>query len=317
MTDDPVQVTLVRALDELYESRRQHARAAAAGTEVRIAAGAYVDRDVWAALDPRSRYLLKMRAVSDTRLHRPVLSHWSAAAVHGLPSLEGWPESIHATSGMAAGGRSSRQLVRHHARLADDDVVEVAGLLVTSIARTVLDLAVDASELASVTALDRALHVDRRGVDPPLTTLEAVWRAYSARMPFRGHARARNAIEFAVTESDSPLESVSRVNMRVAGLPRPTLQKRFDDHLGLIGFSEFYWEEHRLVGEADGRSKYTDPRYRRGRSLEQLLLDEKERADRIRATGPAVSRWGWATAIKPEALRRHLMAAGLPTSQPW
>jgi hypothetical protein len=317
MTDASKRLVLARDLDEPFESRRQHARNVRRGSEIRVSHGAYVDAATWEALDPRSRYLLHVRAVAETRHHRPVLSHRSAAAVHGLPVLGEWPRSVHITAGVAAGGRSSGDIIRHSARLADDDVVEVDGLLVTSVARTVLDLATDEPLLESVPALDRALHIDRRGVPAPLITTEAIWASYARRMPFRGHVRARTAIEFAVSDADSPLESVSRVNMRAIGCPRPELQARFDDYRGLIGFSEFYWREHRTVGEADGRSKYTDPRYRRGRTLEEVLLDEKTRADRIRALGIAVSRWGWQIGVSPVLLARHLAAAGLPLGLRW
>jgi len=315
--DDSAKVTLTRNLDEIYDSRRQHARRAARGDETRVATGAYIPTSVWEALGPRDQYLLRVRAVAETRLHRSVLSHWSAAAIHGLPSIEAWPSTVHFTVGQTAGGRSSGPVTRHSMKLADEDVMEVDGLLVTTVSRTLLDLAAGASLLSSVAALDHALHVDRRSGLPPRATIEQLWSRYGALMPFRASARARDAIEFAVTEADSPLESVSRVNMRTIGCPRPTLQQRFDDYRGLIGFSEFYWEQFSLVGEADGRSKYTEPRYSNGRTLEQILLDEKERADRIRALGPDVSRWGWRTAISPEALRRHLSAAGLPMGQPW
>jgi hypothetical protein len=317
MTDAAARLVLARNLDEPYESRRQHARNALRGSEIRVAHGAYVDASAWAALDGRSRYLLRIRAVAETRLHRPVLSHRSAAAVHGLPTLGEWPRSVHITAGPAAGGRSSGDIIRHSAKLADDDVVELDGLLVTSVARTVLDLAITEPPLESVPALDRALHVDRRAEAAPLATIDDIWRSYADRMPFRGHVRARAAVEFAVPDADSPLESVSRVNMRAIGCPRPDLQARFDDYRGLIGYSEFYWRQHRIVGEADGRSKYTDPRFRTGRSLEEVLLDEKARADRIRALGIDVSRWGWQIGVSPTLLARHLGAAGLPLGVAW
>jgi hypothetical protein len=317
MTDAPAKVTLTRDLDEIHDSRRRHARRAAQGAETRVGSGAYVDTPVWESLGRREQYLLRIRAVADTRLHRPVISHWSAAAIHALPSLDPWPSTVHFTVGLTSGGRSSGPATRHSMKLTDDDVVEVDGVLVTSVARTLVDLAAGATLLSSVVALDHALHVDRRGGAPPRVTVDELWSRYAALMPFRAHARARDAIELATTKADSPLESVSRVNMRAIGCPRPVLQQRFEDHRGLIGFSEFYWHELALVGEADGRSKYTDPRYRGGRTLEEVLLDEKERADRIRALGPDVSRWGWSTAIHAEALRRHLSAAGLPMGRPW
>lgn len=311
MTDAPAKIVLTRDIDEATDSRRQHARNVVRGTEMRLASGAYIDAAAWKELDARERYILTIRAVTETRPRRGVLSHWSAAAIHGLPAIEPWPETVHFSMVPTSGGRSFGRIVRHAASLSDDDVVEVDGLLVTSAPRTALDLAIAAPRLSSIAVLDRVLHVDRRAITPPIATHDDLWDCYARRLPFRERARARAAIEFATTQSDSPLESVSRVNMQVIGCPRPVLQQRFDDYRGLIGFSEFYWEAHALVGEADGRSKYTDPRYRNGRTLEQVLLDEKDRADRIRAVGPDVSRWGWRTAMCPDALRRHLSAAGL------
>ena len=295
-----------------YDDRRSHARAAEVGSETRVAHGVYADAAQWGSLDQRARYIARVHAIARTRLRRPVISHWSAAVLHGLPSVAQTLESVHVTAPKASGGRSYPGVAMHCVPLGDDDVVEIDGLLVTSLARTLIDIAASAAAISSVPALDQALHQDRRGEKQPLLSTAELWDAYSRRMPFVGHARGRAAIEFAVTSSDSPLESVSRVNMREIGFSTPELQHRFDDHRGLIGFSEFYWAEYRLVGEADGQSKYTDPKYRRGRLLEQVLLDEKERADRIRALGETVSRWGWSTAISPRALRAHLLAAGLP-----
>jgi hypothetical protein len=208
-------------------------------------------------------------------------------------------------------------MVRHAVPLDDDDVTEVDGMLVTNVARTVIDMSAVAGMLTAVACADRALHVHRFDREPPLTTLEEVQARFAAALPMRAHARVRRVIGFASPFADSVLESVSRVSMATVGVPRPVLQHRFDDHRGLIGWSEFYWPKFGVVGEADGRSKYHDPALRGGRSLEEVLYDEKVRADRLRALGLRVSRWDWDTAIHPEALRRHLMAEGLPAGMPW
>jgi hypothetical protein len=248
-----------------YDDRRGHARAAEGGAETRVAHGVYADAVQWGSLDRRARYIARVEAIARTRLRRPVVSHWSAAALHGLPVVSQKLDAVHITAPRASGGRSYPGVTMHCVPLCDEEVVEVNGLLVTSLARTIIDIAASATTVSSVPALDHALHLDRGGEKPPLLTKAELWDAYSRRMPFVGHARARTAIEFAVATSDSPLESVSRVNMREIGFPVPELQHRFDDHRGLIGFSEFYWPEYRLVGEADGQSKYTDPKCRRGR----------------------------------------------------
>jgi hypothetical protein len=315
--DATPKLVFVSALDEMGGSRRHHAREAERGRQVRVARGAYLDMAEWNAADERTRHILRIQAESASREVPFVVSHWSAAAIHGIPFLGGAPEKVHFTRDSQIRSHASGTVKYHYLPLGDDDMVQIDGLTVTSVARTLVDLAVSDTFISSVTALDSALHIDRRGKIPPLTTVEEVEACFEARMPIRAHSKARKSIQFSVTEADTPLESVSRVNMYRIGCPKPLLQQRFDDHRGLIGVSEFFWEESAKVGEADGKAKYTDSRYRRGRSLEQVLLDEKERADRIRALGLDVSRWGWATALDPDKLRRHLVAAGLPMGHPW
>jgi hypothetical protein len=282
-----------------------------------VSRGAYLDGRAWQELGPRERYLLRIRAVAETRRNRPVISHWSAAAVHGLPMIAEWPSSVHVTQPLARGSRSRNGVVRHSLRLEEPDVIEIDGMLVTTIARTLLDVAAVAPQAASVAMVDFALHVDRFGRRGPLVTQDELLELWESSLPFRGHVRSRDVIEFGETAADTPLESVSRVNMRKIGCPRPLLQAQFRDADGFIGESDFYWEDCRVVGEADGDRKYLDEAFRSGRTPEQVLLDEKVREDRIRALGNGFGRWRWTTANDPAALRRKLLATGLPTGVPW
>jgi len=317
MTRSFIPLIFARSLDS-DDSRQRHARLAQSGVEHRVAPGVYADKPAWDALSSRDQYIHRIRAVVETRaFDSVVVSHESAAALHGLPVLGSWPRQVHLTVGRTSGGKSRGDIVKHCLGIGADDLTTVAGLRVTSIARTVIDLAAASKFMNGIVVADHALHVDRWSRQDPLCTLDEIGAALERRLPARAHARISRAIGFATTQSDSPLESASRVNMHAVGIPRPVLQQQFSDYRGLIGFSEFYWPEFKLVGEADGRSKYTDPRYRNGRTLEDVLLDEKNRADRLRAIGLDVSRWGWDIGVNPEALRRHLEAAGLPSGQPW
>jgi hypothetical protein len=310
-------LVLVSAIDAFDDSRHRHARAASNGTERRIARGAYVNSAEWAVLDARERYVLLVRAVSETRRRRLVLSHWSAAAVHGLPHVGPWPEAVHVTIGPTSGGRSHPGVVKHGVRLNNDEIVEIDGMLLTSVARTAVDLAAIASFTAATVILDRARWIDRRQRSEPLTTIDEIDGVWRARGAFRGHARARAAIDFSTTNADSPLESISRVNMMRAGCPPPVLQSSYGDYSGVIGEVDFDWPEYGLVGESDGRQKYADPVLRAGRSVEEVLLREKDRGDRLQALGKRVIRWGWSVGTNPGALKRHLGAAGLPVGKRW
>src|SRR5690606_23830406 len=105
-------------------------------------------------------------------------------------------------------------IAQHNRFLEDDEVVEIDGMLATSVARTVLDIATVASRFTAVAMADRALYVDRFRRDEPLTTKDELCALWEGSLPFRGHVRSRDVIEFAETLAESPLESVSRVTMR-------------------------------------------------------------------------------------------------------
>jgi hypothetical protein len=317
MSDLTPNLVYARDLRDAYETRQQHARSVSRGRETRVARGVYLSADAWAQLNATERYLARVRAVANTRRNRPVLSHWSAAAVHGLPIVGAWPREVHTTIGRATGGRSRNGVVAHARLLADRDVVEVSGMLVTSVARTVLDMAAAGTFMVAVTMADRALHVDRFGRRPPLTTKRELFEGWELSKPHRGFMRAKSVLDFAETRADSPLESVSRVNMRVIGCPRPLLQSGFSDYLGFIGETDFDWPDFAILGEADGGVKYLDPAYRNGRTAEEVVRDEKVREDRLRALPRGFTRWGWSIAMRPAALRTHLLNAHLPMGAPY
>jgi hypothetical protein len=74
---------------------------------------------------------------------------------------------------------------------------------------------------------------------------------------------------------------------------------------------DFFWKHLGVVGEADGRSKYSGDE----------LWQERIRQGRITDTGLLIVRWDWATAMRPAALceriehefqrARQLRAAGI------
>jgi hypothetical protein len=203
--------------------------------------------------------------------------------------------------------------IRHTGGL-PDDWVEIDGLDVTTLARTVVDLARTESFGRAVTLADSAL---RRTLHPiegvPRTLLTtADLEAELDRVPVRhGSAKARRVIEFADGAADRPGESISRVSMRMAGLPQPQLQVKLAGASGRIWTVDFWWPFANLIGEFDGKSKYTDAEFLRGRTPQQAVYDEKLREDDLRAAGHLVCRWPWKIALSPALLRDRLVAAGL------
>ena len=146
---------------------------------------------------------------------------------------------------------------------------------------------------------------------PALSTevlLAAVGGNYSA----AAAQRIRTAVAFADPRSGSPGESYGRALMWVAGFQPPDLQHEVRDGAGLVGYTDYYWSVARAAGEFDGVEKYVKPEYLRGRTVSQIVMDEKERENRIRATGLQVVRWVWPDLMNPRRLEQNLAAIGVP-----
>lgn len=284
------------------------------GDLVPIVRGVYVERGFWAGLDRHARQRAKSCAVNELLGPGVIFSHSSAAGLWRLPRVGVWPQKEHAVVANAtAGGRSSSILVRHALGTAAE-TVEIEGLAVTGLARTVIDVAATHAFGEAVTVADAAL----RRTDHPLTGVPQSFLTKQALLaeldsvPMRhGSARARRAIEFANGLADRPGESMSRLSIHLAHLPAPELQVVLYGASGRRYIVDFWWPHCRLIGEFDGEFKYSDAEFMRGRTRHQVLIDEKKREDDLRAAGYTFSRWDMAVAVSPQKLRTHLIAAGL------
>jgi hypothetical protein len=281
---------------------------------VRLRRGVYLDAARWAALDADARYLQLVRGTALGCTTLPVLSHESAAALWGLPLLGGPPTDVHVLVDRTTGGRSDPGLRRHALGLADADVTTVDGLLATTLARTVVDLAATASVYRAVAVADAALWCDPFTPAPRLTG-DQLFAEWERMMPFRGFARARRVLEFAESGAGSAAESASRVSIAVAGFPAPVLQRHFIVD-GRDAWADFYWAEVDAIAECDGMGKYLDARLRVGRTIEQVVMDEKYREDALRRQVRGFMRWGYSEALSPQRLRLKLLELGLQPGRP-
>lgn len=228
-----------------------------------------------------------------------VASHISAAILHGLPLIDApTGAGVHLSRARADGGRSAQGLILHTSPGALD-VVDVDGLPVTSVARTVADLARTSGFVTGVCAADRALF-------KKLMTTEEFAEEVERARGRTGVATLRRVFDFADGLSESPGESLSRcVIARFPEFPAPRLQHEFRRADGsFVARTDFDWEG-RLVGEFDGKAKYTG-RAKPGEDPGEVAWKEKRREDEIRALGPFVVRWIWADLYRPARLRRIL-----------
>ncbi|NHT18657.1 type IV toxin-antitoxin system AbiEi family antitoxin domain-containing protein [Cellulomonas sp. IC4_254] len=277
-------------------------RATRAGALVRVRHGTYVPAEAWAAADEAERHRLRVLAAA-RRLRAPVFGRESAAAVWRLPLLGDWPRDVHVLVPLASGTPSSPGVRRH--RVADPAATRcVDGLAVTTVARTVVDLARAGSFARGLVLADDALR--RRGVSP-----DDLAREVAAAGTGRGVRAARRVVAEADAGAESPGESLSRARMIELGLPQPVLQREVRDHRGLVGRVDFLWERLGVVGEFDGRLKYRAGGVGDRTADEDRVWAEKRREDRLRAAGLRVVRWTWQDALHPARLASVLASAGI------
>src|SRR5829696_485706 len=259
-------------------------RRADRGELVRLRPGAYLPSG--AGRDPLERHRRLVIATLAALRTPSVVSHQSAAVLHGLP-LWGVPLGrAHVTRRPPASSDVGRHLRCHVARLPDDDVVVVGGIAVTSVVRTLLDLARVLTFEPAVVLLDAALRA--RAVDHVVLQGRA---AELGRVP--GARSAIRAVRFADGRSESVGESRSRVLLARLGLAPTTLQlevRRYDG--AFLGRADFGWDDERVLGEFDGRIKY-GRLLRPGQAPGDAVFEEKRREDAFRDEGWGVVRWTW------------------------
>jgi hypothetical protein len=126
------------------------------GDFVSLRRGAYVAASQWRELDARGKYRLRVLAAVAYSQRPLVISHLSAACLWDLPWFSAYPRAIHALEPEANGGRSSSVIARHTVGITDE-YVSIEGVLVTSLARTVVDIARSTSFEKAVAVADAAL----------------------------------------------------------------------------------------------------------------------------------------------------------------
>ena len=225
----------------------------------------------------------------------------TATALHGLPVYASRGDRVDLVVRGQHTRHSAPDVRRHQWPLPADDVVDINGLRVTSLARTLYDVIRLCSLEAALIAMDAALHRvawndDDNTYDEDLA--QALTAAIEARVAAhpgaRGIRQGRFVLEFADGRAQSPGESLARLRMWQLQLPAPILQLR----VGLPG-GRYALLDLALPGlerwlEFDGAVKYSDPRMLAGRTPDEVRSDEAQRQDAVeRVTGWDCDRMGW------------------------
>jgi hypothetical protein len=269
-----------------------------AGQWSRLSRDVYVEPNTWPSEEPAwdratRLHLLRTRAVVERMGGDVVVSHQSAAVLHGLPTWGLDLTKVHLTK---ATGRARSDAVAdvHRSRFDPGEITVVDGLRVVTPARAITETTCVSSYEVGVVLADAALR-------QRLVTAEALVATADRHSYRTGAPAARAAARFADGLSESVGESRLRVLMANHGLPAPALQVEIRDADGrLVGRVDFLLPD-RLVVEFDGALKYGE--------AADAVLAEKWREDRLRDCGYRVVRASWADLDQPRATADRIRRA--------
>jgi predicted transcriptional regulator of viral defense system len=137
--EDVDTIKLSRDLTALGYTAQELGRMARSGELHRIRRGAYADEPAPTDAGDNHRQLIE----TTVRLSSPscVVSHLSAAVLHELPLWDDLLGRVHLTRDRVTGAKLRRYSQLHVGALAADEITEVDGIRVTTVARTAVDVA--------------------------------------------------------------------------------------------------------------------------------------------------------------------------------
>jgi hypothetical protein len=281
------------------ETDRTLAEARCAGVIVRLRRGMYAPADIYEACDDSGKHLLHARAALAAQKGPVALTGASAAALHGFALYQQDLSIVHILR-LDQGASRRKALTNHHIVIKDIDseLGQYDGIVAVSPARAVWEVACRSTMESGVVTADSAL----RKAPQLANEIEELQEKFAY---FPGSRQGRITIGFADGRSDSPGESVTRVQFHRYGIPIPDLQYDvIDDQGNLIGTSDFYWKEYRHLGEFDGKIKY-QKLLRAGETPSDCVFREKRREDAMRADLRGMTRFTWSM-VMPDTARKTM-----------
>lgn len=259
-------------------------RRVAAGTVVSPARGLYVSAGRWEGLKTDQRTLFLARGLQEQHPDW-VFCGPTAAVAYGVDvswSLQG---NIHVAT-TRSGHSPNGTLVHRHPILREGE---------------------GASRIEMVGGL-RAGVVSRDGF---ASYVESV------RDGSRGKDLVRGTLAWADPRSENGGESIARARMLLLGYACPELQVEVPNLVegGAPFRADYCWVRADgvvILGELDGTDKYVEEEMTRGRSIDEVLSDEKDRESRISLYDVVVMRFRFGLTADPDAFAAHLDRYGVP-----
>ena len=254
----------------LAELRRLGLSQAQVDRRARIGVLHRVHRGVYSFGRPRPDFEGACRAALMASGRNAAISHASAARLWRLRASEG---PIHVTVPRHRAGHPELNVHRPRC-FSDADVVSHGGLVVTTVARTLLDL-------AATEPLDRVERLVHEAGVQRVLDMVSIYDTCSRNLNHRGRRKLESALEAELAPTRSGLELVFLELCRAAALPAPIV----NGHLWTgerLEEVDFHWPQARLVVETDG-ARYHASRWRRRR--------DAEKTGRLRGAGWTVRRF--------------------------
>jgi very-short-patch-repair endonuclease len=184
---------------------------------------------------------------------RGIVAGLSAAAMHGTK----WIDACEPAELIHDNRKPPPDLVVRTERVLPDEIAERSGMWVTTPARTAFDLGRHiGSRVAAVCRLDALANA----TDLELVDVETVIAAHPG-VP--GAPRLRRVLPLMDNGAESPQETVARLALIDAGLPRPKTQFRvFDQYGQFVARLDMAYDDVQIGIEYDGPQHWTDPAVR-------------------------------------------------------
>lgn len=297
------------AFGTTHAQRQALSRRASAGELHPTLPNLYADAAYWQSLSPPERTLHIARALA---VKHPdwAFGGITAATAHGLDHrwrLHDGTITVATTrsSGTCANGRIRRLHIPANQR-----IVTVNGIRVTDQARTVVDCGLTVAFRDALAIIDSAMSKGLSAADI---------LAASARIR-RNPLPVLQLLRYANPGSENGGESLARGTIIEQKFMVPEVQVTFvDPSAGQTYRVDFAWRLPNgriIVGELDGTEKYVNPTMTDRRSIQGVVLAEREREEALRRAGvTTIFRFTFDDVIRREPLIGKLLAAGVPRNQ--
>ncbi|NEG55115.1 CTP synthase [Bifidobacterium sp. SMA15] len=242
------------------------------GTVVKPFRGLYAQADYWNALDRYEQVRHIVRALAGCHPEW-VFCGPTAAVMHRLDCSYRLVRPLWIAVPPGAHYRNTKQLTRHV--ISHPETVEIDGVKVTGLLRTLFDCAATLRLRYSLAPIDSALRSE--------TVSREALLAYPSSVKYSRRRRdVLEAFTLSDVRSENGGESSARGMLHEMGYPPDDIQTEFPclDHPGRKHRVDFLWKKEDgtcVVMEFDGVRKYVDPNMASGRSIREVVDGERRR----------------------------------------